>query len=473
MNCKRKIVVIAVLIPLILTSVLAQQNPQQKTAAKEQGKFAAGGGQGGNTPGRVAKFTTPGSLGDANITEDAAGRIGIGTTLPTSLLTVNGVIELMGAQAGLKFPDGTLQTTAGLATVTSDATLKGAGTPTSPLGLALPLKLDTWVQFGSVLEITNRNVASHAITATGGADGGMGLRGYGTSAGFPGDGVLGVGGDSSSLGAGYGVGGAGGDGDSGPGGAGVSAAGGWSRTGKPGNGVDAGGGWIYNNGIGNGGIGMRAVGGVGRGAGKSGGTGIEAFAGNGEDGASVGLAGKFNGNVLVTGVLAKAGGSFKIDHPLDPENKYLSHSFVESPDMKNIYDGVVPLDNNGEAVVEMPEWFGALNRDYRYLLTALGAPMPGLYIAEEITNNRFKISGGTAGMKVSWQVTGIRRDAWANKNRIQVEEKKQESDRGLYLHPEAFDRGEERGIGHEARPEPAKQMNRLRPEAEKGRQPRQ
>jgi hypothetical protein len=44
---------------------------------------------------------------------------------------------------------------------------------------------------------------------------------------------------------------------------------------------------------------------------------------------------------------------FRIDHPLDPANKYLNHSAVESPDMKNIYDGVVTLDADGEAVVEL------------------------------------------------------------------------------------------------------------------------
>ena len=158
------------------------------------------------------------------------------------------------------------------------------------------------------------------------------------------------------------------------------------------------------------------------------------------------FAGRFFGNVTVTGMLSKAGGSFKIDHPLDPENKYLYHSFVESPDMKNIHDGVVVLDSNGDATVELPEWFEALNRDFRYLLTPIGAPGPGLYIAEEISNNRFRVAGGTAGMKVSWQVTGIRQDAWARKNRIPVEEKKSEIERGYYLHPEAFDQPEERGL---------------------------
>ena len=147
-----------------------------------------------------------------------------------------------------------------------------------------------------------------------------------------------------------------------------------------------------------------------------------------------------NGKVKITGNLEKAGGSFKIDHPLDPANKYLCHSFVESPDMKNVYDGVVALDNKGKAEIDLPDWFGILNKDFRYQLTAIGAPGPNLYIAEEISeatttntkysssksssnknknnNSRFKIAGGTSGMKVSWQVTGIRKDPWANANRI-------------------------------------------------------
>jgi hypothetical protein len=82
------------------------------------------------------------------------------------------------------------------------------------------------------------------------------------------------------------------------------------------------------------------------------------------------------GNVNVTGNINKAAVQFKIDHPLDPANKYLYHSSVESPDMKNMYDGVVTLDQNGEAEIELPDWFGALNKDFRYQLTAIGAPGP-------------------------------------------------------------------------------------------------
>jgi hypothetical protein len=77
-------------------------------------------------------------------------------------------------------------------------------------------------------------------------------------------------------------------------------------------------------------------------------------------------AGFFNGNVQVTGTLSKGGGSFKIDDPIDPLNKYLYHSFVESPDMMNIYNGIVTTDANGNATVALPDYFMALNQDYRW-----------------------------------------------------------------------------------------------------------
>jgi hypothetical protein len=139
----------------------------------------------------------------------------------------------------------------------------------------------------------------------------------------------------------------------------------------------------------------------------------------------------------VSGSLSKGSGSFKIDHPLGPENKYLYHSFVESPDMMNVYNGNVILDEYGEAWIEMPEWFGALNRDFRYQLTCIGGFAP-VYIAEEISENYFKIAGGQPDMKVSWQITGVRQDAYAEANRIPIEEYKPEGERGTYLHPDAF-----------------------------------
>jgi hypothetical protein len=148
-----------------------------------------------------------------------------------------------------------------------------------------------------------------------------------------------------------------------------------------------------------------------------------------------GLAGRFDGNVVVSGSITKGGGSFVIDHPLDPANKYLRHSFVESPDMMNVYNGIAVLDATGEADVQLPIWFEALNDDYRYNLTPIGAPGPNLYVADEVGENRFRIAGGTAGTRVSWQVTGIRRDPYAVHHRVLVEEDKPEQERGRYLHP--------------------------------------
>lgn len=144
----------------------------------------------------------------------------------------------------------------------------------------------------------------------------------------------------------------------------------------------------------------------------------------------------FGSNLQVLGTLSKSGGSFQIDHPLDPARRYLFHSFVESPDMKNIYDGVATLDERGEAWIELPRYFEALNRDYRYQLTALGASAPALYIAEEISGNRFRIAGGRTNQRVSWQVTGTRKDAWAKAHPIEVEVDKSPQERGLFLHPE-------------------------------------
>lgn len=136
-------------------------------------------------------------------------------------------------------------------------------------------------------------------------------------------------------------------------------------------------------------------------------------------------AGLFQGDVQIYGTLIKSAGSFRIDHPLDPENKYLSHSFVESPDMMNIYNGNVTTDGNGYAKVAMPDYFEALNRDFRYQLTIVGAEFAQARVAEKIRGNTFAIRTDKPNVEVSWQVTGVRQDKFANDHRIQVESKKE------------------------------------------------
>lgn len=78
------------------------------------------------------------------------------------------------------------------------------------------------------------------------------------------------------------------------------------------------------------------------------------------------------GNLTIMGSVAKGSGTFKIDHPLDPENKYLYHSFVESPDMMNVYNGNATTDAEGNATITLPDYFEALNMDYRYQLMPIG-----------------------------------------------------------------------------------------------------
>lgn len=222
----------------------------------------------------------------------------------------------------------------------------------------------------------------------------------------------------------------------------TSGAGVWGRTSGGGGGVSTG------------------VRGDGNGAGTSG---VAAFnnLGTAIYGQSSGAnnAGFFSGNVTVTGNLQVNGSkNFKIDHPLDPANKFLVHAAVESSEMKNIYDGVVTLGADGSATVTMPSYFGALNVDYRYQLTCIGGQAM-VYVAEEMSQNHFKIAGGKPGMKVSWQVTGVRNDATAISRPLQNEVDKVGYEIGRYMNPEAFGQPASKRIDPMDEPKSAKSVN--------------
>ncbi|MFN8244619.1 MAG: hypothetical protein U0X40_11250 [Ferruginibacter sp.] len=159
-----------------------------------------------------------------------------------------------------------------------------------------------------------------------------------------------------------------------------------------------------------------------------------------------------DGDLHVAGTLSKAAGAFKIDHPLDPANKYLWHSFVESPDMMNIYNGNVVTDAAGKATVSLPDYFQALNMDYRYQVTVIGSFAQAI-ISKEVANNQFEISTNQPNVKVSWQVTGIRNDAFAQKNRIPNTVEKEAANKGKYLNPEVYNMPESARIGYTQEPE--------------------
>jgi hypothetical protein len=359
------------------------------------------------------------TLEDSIITQDKFNNLGIGTTTPTSKLTVKGMIET--TLGGYKFPDGTVQTTAaggGLQSIFHNATLTGSGTQGSPLSVAVPLDL-TGSSNNPILNVHNTDPFSgaDAISATG-ADTdfqnftpGYGIRAKGgnhtdnsDANTFAGVGVLGIGGDNAG---------------------------------------------------GKGGVGIVAQGGTG--SSNTGGDGIVARAGSG---AGAGRAGYFDGSVTVQGNFNVTGGgtkNFKIDHPLDPENKYLYHAAIESSEVLNIYSGNITTDENGEAVVTLPEWFEAVNRDFRYQLTVLGTFAQAI-VGNKVKGNRFAIKTNAPNIEVSWQVTGIRSDAAIRKHPFKVEEDKSQAERGFYLTPEAYDQPVERSIERARNPQVMKQL---------------
>jgi len=184
------------------------------------------------------------------------------------------------------------------------------------------------------------------------------------------------------------------------------------------------------------------------------GFGIYGRANNGENAVAVrgdsdtGLAGAFFGNVDVTkdltvlGTLTAGNKLFKIDHPLDPANKFLVHAAMESPELANAYSGNITTDTNGEGIVSLPDYFEALNRDFRYQLTVIGQFSQAI-VKTEIQNNRFTIKTDRPDVKVSWQVTEIRQDDHARAYPLVVEQYKPIAQRGLFLHPRIYGQPEE------------------------------
>ncbi len=195
------------------------------------------------------------------------------------------------------------------------------------------------------------------------------------------------------------------------------------------------------------GYGIYAVGGVG-------GVGVAAFAGY------------FDGDINVTGTVFGGAKDFKIDHPLDPANKYLVHTSVESSEMMNIYSGNVTTDELGLATVTLPDWFQAENTDFRYQLTVLGGRFAQAIVSKEVAKNQFTISTNATNVKVSWQITAVRQDAYAKAHPMVVEQEKPASERGFYQNPELFGQPKEKQTEWGRRPKAMQQM-KLEQEARK------
>jgi trimeric autotransporter adhesin len=184
------------------------------------------------------------------------------------------------------------------------------------------------------------------------------------------------------------------------------------------------------------------------------GDGIDAYEGSG-------LAGYFNGDVTVVYTLTAGSKDFKIDHPLDPANKYLVHSSVESSEMMNIYTGNITTDANGAATVPLPAWFETLNSDFRYQLTVIGQFAQAI-VSRKIENHQFEIRTNAPNVEVSWQVTAVRHDAFAKAHPLVVEEAKDAHLRGYYLHPELYGAPPEKQLEWARHPQAMKHHQQVR-----------
>jgi len=145
--------------------------------------------------------------------------------------------------------------------------------------------------------------------------------------------------------------------------------------------------------------------------------------------------------------------SFRIDHPFDPENKYLLHYSAEGPEPLNVYTGNIVTDARGEAWVQLPDYFAEINKEFRYTLTVVDDTDSDRFvmakIARKIRENRFKIRTSAPNVEVTWRVEGVRNDLWVRKYGAPVVQEKEGLERGTYQHPELYGKPKERGLGYE------------------------
>lgn len=148
----------------------------------------------------------------------------------------------------------------------------------------------------------------------------------------------------------------------------------------------------------------------------------------------------FDGPVIANNVVIGKKSTTQFDHPLDPDNKDLLYSSVVSPEMKNVYDGTIATDSTGYAEVALPSYFEAINKEFRYQLTVIDESdsdeLVWAKVVRKVQDNRFTIRTSHPNLEVSWQVTGVRNDAWAKANPNVVEQEKSKDPGRKYLNPE-------------------------------------
>lgn len=154
------------------------------------------------------------------------------------------------------------------------------------------------------------------------------------------------------------------------------------------------------------------------------------------------------GDVEVNGELIVTAGAARIDDPANPGSNYLNHPFVSSDELTNVYSGTAKADASGEAVVRMPYWFELINTNVRYQLTAIGAPAPELHVKTKVSGGTFTIAGAKPQQEICWELTGRRTDPAAEAIRVPTVRAKPEKERGTYLYPKGFGQPGDKPFGY-------------------------
>lgn len=409
--------------------------------------YAASAGNISGTTNQVIKFTGPNSGGNSLLYDDGTN-VSIGTTSPTSSFHV----EKSGTPYAIGYPTSIMGQAAnnGFGVVGTDgAPALFSIFPVGIYGHANSSEgvFGTSTDFEGVLGRSETSSGVYGFTFTGTSavvgynnnvavstngvygSGSNGLYGYGTNSGVLGtaNATIAPGVSYTNIGMGYSE---------------IPAVYGTSDGAEPTLGMDMGvGGTSYNSGsfwnIGVYGEAANSLSAYNYGLyGRATGTGTTDLAGC-FDGNS-----KVFGNLDVTGTLTATTKSFKIDHPLDPANKYLVYACPESPEMLNVYSGNATTNAQGIAVILLPDHFDAMNKDARYQLTVIGTFAQAV-VKEKENNNQFTIQTDKPNVEVSWQVTGVRNDKWAQANPIRNEQEKTGIEKGKYIHPEVYGLGTE------------------------------
>lgn len=146
--------------------------------------------------------------------------------------------------------------------------------------------------------------------------------------------------------------------------------------------------------------------------------------------------------------------AFRIDHPLDPANKYLLHYSAESPSPQNFYVGNVITDGKGQAWVQLPDYFEEVNKNFKYQLTVVDDSASGDFVqvkvGKRIKGNRFLIMTSAPNIAVSWEVKADRNDLIVRKMKPSDVVDKVGREKGTYQHPELYGLGPEKGILYDA-----------------------